>query len=894
MDPSTLVIESLFGLLFVSAVVRYVRRRDALGLDVMLIFGSMAMLFAIGHLSKLVGTLPTWADGAALAFLLAQPWLTLRLANKLHAVHRRVRIGATVAYFGTALPLLFIPLRQAAFLVLAAIAIFIVTDLLAAFYLNQEARHRVGSARARLTAAAAASAMLAAALLVSIVVGSIPALATVAGSAGRIVALLAASLYVVAFMPPRWLRTVWGAVATFNFTQDLMDDAADAGEGSGWQRLADVARRATGAKATLVVIGQPGVARVAAIGADGTARDHLAFAKFSTVPARVDQDRPIPDGDLARPSRRIDAPFVSVLPFSLADDEPGALVLLRTRPSLFSSDDEAMLQFLIARAAIFTERSRAAAEQAALAQRLAMTVQALEQASQAKSDFLASMSHELRTPLSAIIGFSALMRDEPLADGRRSVPDEWIEHVHRSGDHLLNLINDVLDLTKIEAGRINLEKESFELGSALAESVEGLRPLADRKSIEMIVSSDAGAITADRGRLRQIVYNLLSNAIKFTPEGGHISVEGAWSGNEAHVAVVDTGVGIAVDDLEHVFEEFRQVGDLKAREAGTGLGLALCRRLAEAHGGRLTVSSELGRGSRFELILPDARSIQAAVEAAPAHAEADGSASRILVIEDDPGAVRLLRTYLEGEGYDVEVATSGEAGIAAAKRQAPDAIILDVLLPGIDGWEVLRRLKADPGLRDLPVVVATVVDERNVAMSLGAVDYFLKPIKPEALLARLSQYTFTTKVKQGRVRVLAIDDDPIARDLVVNALRPEGFEVVAAASGREGLDLAVDSPPDLVICDLLMPDMDGYEVVDRLHANAATRDVTILILTGQEISMADRQRLNGKVAEIVHKGGDARPAFLKWVRRASTAGRRRRLPLPASASAASSAPAATP
>jgi CheY-like chemotaxis protein/anti-sigma regulatory factor (Ser/Thr protein kinase) len=512
-----------------------------------------------------------------------------------------------------------------------------------------------------------------------------------------------------------------------------------------------------------------------------------------------------------------------------------------------------------------------------------MTVQALEQASQAKSDFLASMSHELRTPLSAIIGFSALMRDEPLYEGRRSVPDEWIEHVHRSGDHLLALINDVLDLTKIEAGRINLERESFELRTALAESVEGLRPLSDRKSIEMVVAADGGAITADRGRLRQIVYNLLSNAIKFTPDGGHISVEGRWIGDEAHVSVIDTGVGIAVDDLEHVFEEFRQVGDLKAREAGTGLGLALCRRLAEAHGGSMTVTSEPGRGSRFELILPDARSAPAADVVPLAPAEAHGSASRILVIEDDPGAVRLLRTYLEGEGYDVEIATDGEAGMAAASRDAPDAIILDVLLPGIDGWEVLRRLKADPGLRDLPVVVVTVVDERNVAMSLGAVDYFLKPVKPEALLARLSQYTFTTKVKHGPVRVLTIDDDPVARDLVANALRPEGFDVVGAASGREGLDMALEETPDLVICDLLMPDMDGYEVVERLHANEATRDVTILILTGQELSMADRQRLNGKVADIMSKGVDPRPAFLRWLRRASAAAQRRSLQAPAPA-----------
>jgi signal transduction histidine kinase/DNA-binding response OmpR family regulator len=882
MDLTSVVVELLFALLFVSAVVRYVQRRDALSLDVMLIFGSMAMLFAIGHLSALFGTVPTWADGAALAFLLAQPWLTLRLANKLYPVHRPVRIGASVAYFATAGPLLFVPLRQAAILVLAAMAVFIVSDLLAAFYLNREARHRVGSARARVRAAAAASALLALALLVSIVVSSVPGLSTVAGSIGRIVALVAASLYVVAFMPPRWLRTVWSAVATFNFTQDLMDDAADPGEGSGWQRLADVARRATGAKATLVVIGQTGAVRVAAIGADESARALLASAELSEMPARINEHHEIADGDLAHPARTIGAPFVSVLPFSLADDEPGSLVLLRARPSLFASDDDAMLQFLIARAAIFTERSRAAAEEAALAQRLAMTVHALEQASQAKSDFLASMSHELRTPLSAIIGFSALMRDEPLAGGRRSVPDEWIEHVHRSGDHLLALINDVLDLTKIEAGRINLERESFDLGTALAESVEGLRPLADRKSLAMVVASDGGAVTADRGRLRQIVYNLLSNAIKFTPDGGRISVEGRWVGDEARIAVTDTGVGIAVDDLEHVFEEFRQVGDLKAREAGTGLGLALCRRLAEAHGGRLTVTSEPGQGSRFELILPDARSAPApSVVPLTTAVVADGSASRILVIEDDPGAVRLLRTYLEGEGYEVEVAPDGEAGMAAASREAPDAIILDVLLPGIDGWEVLRRLKADPALRDLPVVVVTVVDERNVAMSLGAVDYFLKPVKPEALLARLSQYTFTTKVKLGPVRVLTIDDDPVARDLVTNALRPEGFEVVAAGSGQEGLDMALEEPPDLVICDLLMPDMDGYEVVDRLHANEATKDVTILILTGQELSTADRQRLNGKVAEIVGKGVDPRPAFLRWLRRAANAAQRRTLPAPA-------------
>jgi signal transduction histidine kinase/DNA-binding response OmpR family regulator len=872
---TSLVIEGIFVVLFISAVVGFVRRRDALSRDVMLIFGSMAMLFLVSGARAAIGSLPAWLDGVAFALLLAQPVFTLRLADKIRPIHRYVRIGVPVAYALTALPLIVLPLRQAAVLALVAIAIFVITDLLAAFYLGREARRRVGSARARLASAAAASGLLALALLASIVAAAIPPIAAAGPTAGRVLGVAAAVLYVVAFMPPRWLRRVWSAVTTFDFTQALIGAAAEADDTAVWQRLADVSRRASGAVATLVVTGAADAARVVAIGAEDAVRDQVATVGFAAVPTFIDERRPIPDGDLAAEARAIEAPFVSVLPFELSGGEPGALLLLRARPSLFAADDHAMLSLLVGGSTVFAERSRAVAEQAALAQRLAMTVAALEQASEAKSDFLASMSHELRTPLSAIIGFSTLMRDEPLTEGRRSVPDEWIEHVHRSGDHLLALINDVLDLTKIEAGRINLERESFPLGTALAESVEGLRPLAARKSLDMVLDCEDGAINADRGRLRQIVYNLLSNAIKFTPDGGRIVVEGRWSGNEAHIAVSDTGVGIATEDLGSIFEEFRQVGDLKAREAGTGLGLALCRRLAEAHGGHLGVTSELGRGSRFELILPDARLEPAAPAPLSSPPLVDSTGASILLIEDDPGAVRLLRAYLEGEGYDVEVATNGEAGIEAARANVPDAIILDVLLPGIDGWEVLRRLKADPDLRDLPVVVVTVVDERNVAMNLGAVDYFLKPVRRDALLARLSQYTFTTKVKVGRVRVLAIDDDPAARELVADALRPEGFEVVAAASGREGLDLALNNPPDLVICDLLMPDMDGYEVVERLHANEATKDVTILILTGHEISSADRERLNGKVAEVVRKGVDPRPAFARWLQRASAAARRR-------------------
>ncbi|HYI65767.1 MAG TPA: response regulator [Candidatus Limnocylindrales bacterium] len=874
MNPVTLLVELIFLGLFVATLVSYLRRRDALTRDVMLIFASLAGLFLVAGLGAILGDLPGPIIGIAFALLLAQPLFTLRLANRLRPIAAPVRIAATAAWAVTSLPMIVLPLTVVVPLVIAGLGIFVLTHVVAAVYIGIEARRRFGSAGRRLLCASAAGLVMAMAVGLSTVMAGMAGEA--GGDLGRGFGLLAGALYIFAFLPPAWARTLGSAVTNFDFTEQLLESSFDEGASGVWTRLADLGRRTTGSTAALVVVGTaPEI--VAFATDDDRARDALVRARLGQVPVVVDERRPFndPEDRLARLARDVGAPYVSVLPFELTGGDPGAVVLLRERPSLFAADDHAILTALIDRARVFAERGEAMKQEAALAQRLSATVEALERAGQAKSDFLASMSHELRTPLSAIIGFSALMRDEPLEGDRRSIPDEWIEHVRRSGDHLLALINDVLDLTKIEAGRIELTREPFDLATALTESVEGLRPLADRKHIEMVLDAPAGKISVDRGRLRQIVYNLLSNAIKFTPEGGKVSVEARWHGSEARVAVLDTGVGIAASDLDHIFEEFRQVGDMKAREAGTGLGLALSRRLVEAHDGQMTVTSTPGAGSRFEFTLPDSRVPERIVDPVLVSGQAPSAGSTVLVIEDDPGAVRLLRTYLEGEGYFVQVAIDGEAGIAAARANPPGAIILDVLLPGIDGWEVLRRLKVDPELRDVPVMVATVVDERNVAMNLGAVDYFVKPVRREALLARLATYTFTTKVKERNIRVLVIDDDLVARDLVANALRPEGFEVVTAASGREGLELAGERQPDLVICDLIMPEMDGFEVVNRLAESDMPKDVPILILTGQDLTPADRERLNGKVAAVMAKDGDPRPALATWLRRAAAASGRR-------------------
>jgi signal transduction histidine kinase/CheY-like chemotaxis protein len=869
MGVVTLVAEILFGFLFVATLVSYVRRRDVLSRDVMFIFASVAALFGVIGINAVVGRLPDAVLGASILLLLAQPLLILHMAHRLRPVPWLVRMAGLAAFVITGIPFVLIPLRLIGPAVVPAAVTYVVTDLAAAFFLAREAARRVGSARVRLAAAAAGSATMALAL------GLVGTQLPVSSDLGRILILGAATLFVLGFMPPAWVRKVWNAVATYEFTEELSDATGGEQMDTTWSRAAEICRRLTGASVALVVGG--GRARILAMAGAAQLLDLVGEEPLAELPAGGSEGASGAQTKLAELGQALGAPHVSIVHFGGDGSEPGALILFRPHPSLFAADDHAIVEAIVSRAAVFAERGQALAEQAALAERLRLTVQALEQASKAKSDFLASMSHELRTPLSAIIGFSALMRDEPMDGSARRVPDEWIAHIHNSGEHLLALINDVLDLTKIEAGRIELQREPFDLPRALTESAEGLRPLADKKRISMSVIAEDGVINADRGRLRQMVYNLLSNAIKFTPDGGTIRLEACWDGTEARIAVIDSGVGIAADDLERIFQEFSQVGDMKAREAGTGLGLALTRRLAEAHGGHVVVQSVIGEGSRFELRLPETRTHGDTATASPVVAAQGASAPTVLVIEDDPGAVRLLDAYLGGEGYELIVATDGIRGIAAAKATLPAAIILDVLLPGIDGWEVLRRLKADETTRDIPVIVATVVDERNVAMSLGAVDYFLKPIRPKALLARLSQYTFTTKVKERRVRVLAIDDDPATREMVVNALAPEGFDVVAAASGREALELAAADPPELVICDLVMPDMDGFEVVSRLQANEATRNSTILILTGQDLTASDRERLNGKVADVLNKGDDPRPAFARWLERASKAADRRQL-----------------
>jgi CheY-like chemotaxis protein len=483
------------------------------------------------------------------------------------------------------------------------------------------------------------------------------------------------------------------------------------------------------------------------------------------------------------------------------------------------------------------------------------------------------MSHEFRTPLSAIIGFSDLMTTEPREGDQVTVPVEWVEHIQRGGQHLLALVNDVLDLARVEAGRLDLRPEPVDVGLAVTEAVNGLRPLADRKNLDLEVEARSINVIVDRGRFRQILYNLVSNAIKYTPVDGSIRVTASRVGNDARIAVIDSGVGIAPEDHQRVFEEFRQVGDPADRQPGSGLGLAVTKRLAEAHDGRIELISARGEGSTFTLVLPASESVEATTEAPSSGLGTSGLADRaipatgdILVIEDDPSAVRLLREYLESAGYRVRVAANGETGISAASTQRPAAIVLDVLLPGIDGWEVLRRLKADERLQDVPVVIVTVVEERDVGLALGAVDYLVKPIHREALLGCLARFVGSGAGQGAPRRVLVVDDEPASLALIRGALEPEGVEVVSAVGGREALAWAERGElVDLVVCDLVMPDIDGFEVIAALKGNSRTASLPIVVCTAHDLSADQKTRLNGNILGIVAKGQDARVGLLDWL-----------------------------
>ena len=479
---------------------------------------------------------------------------------------------------------------------------------------------------------------------------------------------------------------------------------------------------------------------------------------------------------------------------------------------------------------------------------------ALVDANKHKSVFLANMSHELRTPLNAIIGFSELLTDAREGQFDQATRTRFLGQILTSGKHLLSLINDILDLSKVEAGQMELRLQPVSIAEAVEQVLTTVEPLAGKKEIRMHSRLDwSGEMLADAGKLKQMLLNLVSNAIKFTPDQGSITITSSRLRDMVEISVADTGIGIDAADQKKIFHEFHQVDQGPGRKhEGTGLGLALTKRFALLHGGDVRVSSQPDKGSVFTLMLPLRTIATMSDIPQPVVMNGHGHGPLVLVVEDDPAAAELLTRQLVAAGYRTEVARTGKEALAKARELQPAAITLDIILPEVDGWEVITRLKSDASTSAIPVVVVSVVDNPELGMALGAIDYFVKPVEAKELIARLNRFNLTERTDR-EVRVLVVDDEAANRTWLTRALEPAGFTVLPASGGREAIDLAKSMKPDLVLLDLMMPEVTGFDVVEALRADPATRETPIMVLTATNLTEADKRSLNGRVSEILSR-----------------------------------------
>lgn len=549
----------------------------------------------------------------------------------------------------------------------------------------------------------------------------------------------------------------------------------------------------------------------------------------------------------------------AAIPLRIGNRIIGALDIQATTEGAFTDDSISVLQTLADQVAVAIDNARSFE----LSQQAVMEMREIDRL---KSQFLANMSHELRTPLNSIIGFSRVILkgiDGPVTE----LQQQDLTAIYNSGQHLLGLINDVLDLAKIEAGKMELAFDEVNMTDVISSVMSTMSGLVKDRPVELkrIIEPSLPTVRADAIRIRQVMINLLSNASKFTDEGDILvearTVLGSTGRNQVMVSVTDTGPGISLDDQAKLFQAFSQVDDSPTRKTGgTGLGLSICQELINMHGGRIWVESEVGKGSKFHFTLP------------LFHKESEGgplatNGNRIiLAIDDDPQVIGLYERYLHPQGYQVIPLTDPSRAVERVRQLKPFAVTLDIMMPGIDGWQVLDNLKADPSTRNIPVIVCSIIEDLEKGFNLGASDYLVKPILEDDIVNALDRLNADGSIRE----VLVIDDNPDDLRLIGKILNEDGrYKAILAEGGRSGWNIiSSGNPPHAVIIDLFMPEMNGFQILENMQIDKKLRDIPVIVISGLEVTPEQKTQLNEFGQRLLSKGSFSEKELLTSIQRA--------------------------